>query len=199
MCSRTLSGDSLSTATSHNNPTETNIVLLGTGTPNADPARSGPSVAIVVGQTPYVVDFGPGVVRRAAAAHEAGLTGLDVPRLNRAFVTHLHSDHTAGYPDLILTPWVLGREDRLEVFGPPGIGAMTEHVLAAYRADIDERLNGLEPANSTGYDVSASEIAPGIVYRDRYVTVEVPHARPDDRRLWRHGPGRELRRGSPRL
>ena len=157
---------------SSDNPAETNIVLLGTGTPNADPERSGPSVAIVVGQTPYIVDFGPGVVRRAAAAYEAGVTGLDAPRLNRAFVTHLHSDHTAGYPDLILTPWVLGREEPLKVYGPAGIGAMTEHVLAAYRADIDERLHGLEPANSTGYRVCASEIGPGIVYQDRNVTVE---------------------------
>jgi hypothetical protein len=66
MCSRALSGDSLSTAASHNNPAEMNIVLLGTGTPNADPERSGPAVAIVVGQTPYIVDFGPGVVRRVA-------------------------------------------------------------------------------------------------------------------------------------
>jgi ribonuclease BN (tRNA processing enzyme) len=172
MRSRTLTGAWLSTAASHSNPTETNIVLLGTGTPNADPERSGPSVAIVIGQTPYIVDFGPGVVRRAAAACEAGTTGLDVPRLNRAFVTHLHSDHTAGYPDLILTPWVLGREDPLEVYGPAGIGAMTEHVLAAYRADVYERLHGLEPANNTGYDVRAFEIEPGIVYRDRNVTVE---------------------------
>ena len=82
------------------NPISSQIVLLGTGTPNADPERSGPSVAIVVDQTPYIVDAGPGVVRRAAAA------GLDVSRLNRAFITHLHSDHTAGYADLILTPWV---------------------------------------------------------------------------------------------
>ena len=41
--------------------------LLGTGTPNADPERSGPAVAVVVNGTPYLVDFGPGVVRRAAA------------------------------------------------------------------------------------------------------------------------------------
>src|SRR6185295_13728071 len=53
------------------------IVLLGTGTPNADPARSGPSVAIVVNDTPYLVDFGPGVVRRAAAAFEKGIKGLE--------------------------------------------------------------------------------------------------------------------------
>ena len=48
---------------------KTRVVLLGTGTPNADPDRSGPSVAIVVNDTPYIIDFGPGVVRRAAAAH----------------------------------------------------------------------------------------------------------------------------------
>jgi len=148
------------------------IVLLGTGTPNADPNRSGPSVAIVVDQVPYLVDAGPGVVRRAAAAYRNGVVGLEASRLNRLFVTHLHSDHTTGYPDLILTPWVLGRRKPLEVYGPPGIKAMTEHLLAAYREDVRERLEGLEPANDTGYEVHAYEIKPGIVYRDERVTVE---------------------------
>jgi ribonuclease BN (tRNA processing enzyme) len=148
------------------------IVLLGTGNPNADPERSGPSVAIVIDQTPYIVDFGPGVVRRAAAAHQAGIRGLDVCKLKRAFVTHLHSDHTAGYPDLILTPWVLGRDEPLKVYGPPGIQAMTEHILAAYQQDIDERLNGLEPANDSGYSVDVHEIEPGVVYQDSNVRVE---------------------------
>lgn len=153
------------------------IVLLGTGNPNADPERSGPSVAIVIDQTPYIVDFGPGVVRRAAAAHQAGIGGLDVCKLKRAFVTHLHSDHTAGYPDLILTPWVLGRDEPLKVYGPPGIRAMTEHILAAYQQDIDERLNGLEPANDSGYSVDVCEIEPGIVYQDLNVRVEAFPAR----------------------
>jgi ribonuclease BN (tRNA processing enzyme) len=148
------------------------IVILGTGTPNADPNRSGSSVAIVVDQVPYLVDAGPGVVRRAAAAYRDGVSGLEVSRLNRLFVTHLHSDHTVGYPDLILTPWVLGRRKPLEVYGPPGIKAMTEHLLAAYREDVRERLEGLEPANDTGYQVNAYEIKPGIVYRDERVTVE---------------------------
>jgi ribonuclease BN (tRNA processing enzyme) len=148
------------------------VVLLGTGTPNADPERSGPSVAVVVEQTPYLVDFGPGVVRRAAAAHRAGVRALDVPRLNRAFVTHLHSDHTAGYPDLILTPWVLEREEPLEVYGPAGIRAMTAHVLAAYEEDIRERQEGLEPINRTGHRVQVSEVEPGAVYQDEHVSVE---------------------------
>ena len=75
----------------------TKVVLLGTGTPNADPERSGPAVAIVINETPYLVDFGPGVVRRAAAAARAGFLPLRVANLKLAFVTHLHSDHTAGY------------------------------------------------------------------------------------------------------
>jgi ribonuclease BN (tRNA processing enzyme) len=148
------------------------IVLLGTGTPNADPARSGPSVAVVVDGCPYLVDFGPGVVRRAAQAYEAGIEGLAVERLNRAFLTHLHSDHTAGYPDLILTPWVLERDEPLHVYGPAGLGGMTEHILAAYRQDIRERIEGLEPANERGFQTIAHQIEPGQVYQDENVRVK---------------------------
>ncbi len=149
----------------------TQIVLLGTGTPNADPERSGPSVAIVVDDTPYIVDFGPGVVRRASAAHRMGVRALAMPKLTKAFVTHLHSDHTAGYPDLIFTPWVLEREQPLEVYGPKGLKAMTNHILQAYQEDIRIRLDGLEPANKTGYKVKVHEIKPGEIYRDQNVKV----------------------------
>jgi ribonuclease BN (tRNA processing enzyme) len=151
---------------------ETKVVLLGTGTPNADPQRSGPSVAIVVNEMPYLVDFGPGVVRRAAAAVEAGIEALKPSNLKHAFATHLHSDHTAGYPDLILTPWVLERDQPLEVFGPEGIREMTEHILAAYRQDIHMRLYGLEPANNQGHKVNVHEIEPGVVFQNADVTVE---------------------------
>jgi ribonuclease BN (tRNA processing enzyme) len=118
------------------------VVLLGTGNPAANPDRSGPSVAIVVNDTPSVVDWGPGVVRRTAAAVRKGVSGLAVSNLKTAFQTHLHSDHTLGYADLILSPWVLGRKEPLEVYGPKGIKAMTDHILAAYKKDIEIRING---------------------------------------------------------
>jgi ribonuclease BN (tRNA processing enzyme) len=149
----------------------THLVLLGTGTPNADPDRSGPAVAVVVNGTAYLVDAGPGVVRRAAAAARRGLTALEAPRLERVFLTHLHSDHTVGLPDLLLTPWVLERERPLEVFGPRGTAEMTRHIVAAYEADIRRRIDGLQPQNATGYAVTAHEIAPGVIYRDSNVTV----------------------------
>ena len=85
---------------------------------------------MIVNDTPYLVDLGAGVVRRAkAAVVDRGIKALEPTNLRVAFVTHLHSDHTVGYPDLILTPWVLGRRVPLEVYGPSGIQAMTEHLL----------------------------------------------------------------------
>jgi len=151
---------------------DTKVVLLGTGTPNADPERMGPALAVIAGGKPYLVDFGPGVVRRAAAAEQQGITELAVKNLGIAFLTHLHSDHTTGYPDLIFTPWVLGREQPLEVYGPPGIKAMSEHILAAYAMDRDSRVCGFEPINPDAYGVKAHEIGPGIVYQDEFVEVE---------------------------
>jgi glyoxylase-like metal-dependent hydrolase (beta-lactamase superfamily II) len=71
----------------------TQVVLLGTGTPPADPDRSGPATAVVVNGTPYLVDFGAGVVRRAkSAVVDRGIAGLEPVNLRVVFVTHLHSD-----------------------------------------------------------------------------------------------------------
>jgi ribonuclease BN (tRNA processing enzyme) len=147
--------------------------MLGTGTPRPNPERSGPATIIVVNDTPYLIDFGPGVVRRATAAFERGVTALGFGGVNvrTVFLTHMHSDHTVGYPDLIFTPWVMGRREPLEVYGPKGIKVMTEHILKAWQLDIDGRVNGLGRKHPTGYKVNAHEIVPGIVYQDRNVTV----------------------------
>jgi len=151
---------------------KTQIVFLGTGNPSANPDRMGPSVAIVVNGTPYIIDCGPGVVRSAAAAARLGVKGMEVTNLKILFVTHLHSDHTLGYPDLIFSPWVLGRKEPLEVYGPPGIQAMTNHILLAYQEDNDIRIKGLEHANATGNKVNVHEIKPGVIYKDQNVTVK---------------------------
>ena len=157
---------------------QTQVVLLGTGTPPADPDRSGAATAIVVNGTPYLVDFGAGVVRRAkSAVVDRGIAALDPVKLRVVFVTHLHSDHTVGYPDLILTPWVLGRRVPLEVYGPAGIKDMTTHILQAYRADFESRSKQYAEKLFTvgtfpeAHAVNVREIAPGVVYKDANVTV----------------------------
>jgi ribonuclease BN (tRNA processing enzyme) len=149
----------------------TRVVMLGTGTPRPDPNRSGPATAIVVNDTPYLVDFGPGVIRRAAAAYQNGVTalGAGAARLTTAFLTHLHSDHTMGYPDLIFTPWLMGRREPLLVFGPKGLKGMTTNILKAWEIDLNARTQGGHARPPC--QVNAHEIIPGIIYRDRNITV----------------------------
>jgi len=134
------------------------VVLLGTGMPRPEPEASGPATAVVVGQRVFLVDAGPGVERRLAAAH------LPTDGVTALFITHLHSDHTLGYPDLIFTSWVMGRAKLLAAYGPHGLRAMTEHILAAWAEDIDVRTNGLEKRTPGGYRVDVHEIGPGVVY-----------------------------------
>jgi ribonuclease BN (tRNA processing enzyme) len=160
----------------------TQIVMLGTGCPRPDPARSGPATAIIVDDTPYLIDFGPGVIRRVASAYEKGVIALGYGGTNirTAFLTHLHSDHTAGYPDLIFTPWVMGRREPLTVYGPKGIATMTEHVLQAWAVDVEGRTNGLNQHNRTGWRVATHEIDCGVVYRSAGMTVTAFRARHEE-------------------
>jgi len=159
---------------------DTRVILLGTGTPNPEPEHSGPAVAIVSGSNVYIVDAGPGVVRRAAEA------GIEMRQLTRAFITHLHSDHTVGLPDLIFTPAVTGRLQPFEIYGPPGLRAMTSHIMKAWREDMEIRLHGLEPSVAQAYVVHAHEIKPGEIYRDGAVRVT---AIPVSHGSWKHAYG----------
>lgn len=147
------------------------VVFLGTGMPAPNPARQGPSLAIVVNGKAYIVDAGTGIVRQAAAAFQRGFPALQASNLDIAFLTHLHSDHTLGLPDLILTPWVMHRTVPLQLYGPAGTQAMAENIEKAYAEDIQVRIEGLEHQTTTGHQVVAHEIKPGVVYQDANVKV----------------------------
>ena len=134
------------------------VVILGAGMPRPDPEASGPATAVVVGSRVFLFDAGPGVMRRIAAAH------LPINGVTALFITHLHSDHTLGLPDLIFTTWVMGRKHALEAYGPHGLQAMTTHILEAWKTDEDVRTNGLEHEPAGGYAVNVHEIRPGVVY-----------------------------------
>lgn len=152
----------------------TKVAMLGTGTPNPDPNRSGAAIAIIVNQQTYLFDFGTGVVRNAKAvfdqlgdAQTSGITSIE-----HAFLTHMHSDHSLGLADLLLTPWVMGRSEPLNLYGPEGITDMANNLLNAYSADIDYRVNGPEAANDQGWRANTFEIEEGEVYRDENIGVE---------------------------
>jgi ribonuclease BN (tRNA processing enzyme) len=143
----------------------TEIILLGTGTPYPDPNSSGPATAVVVDGRVFLFDAGVGVMRKLNAA-KLPLSGPEA-----VFITHLHSDHTLGYADLILTSWIMRRVKPFPVYGPQGLQRMTDHLLAAYSEDIEIRTNGLEHEVPGGYQVNVHEIQAGVVYEKNGVRV----------------------------
>jgi ribonuclease BN (tRNA processing enzyme) len=152
--------------------TTTSVVLLGTGTPVPDPRTAGPSTAVVFGKRLFIFDAGAGVQRQLSKAH------LSNTSFEAVFFTHLHSDHTLGYPDLVFTSWVFGRSAPLKAFGPPGLKRMTSHLIAAFEEDIEARTKGPEHAIPNGYRVNATDVVPGIIYDSAGVRVRaiaVPH------------------------
>ena len=148
------------------------VVLVGTGFPRPDPAAGGPATAVVVGTRVFLFDAGAGIQRALAAAR------LPINGVTAVFLTHLHSDHTLGFPDLILDSWVMGRHTPLPAYGPPGLGAMTSHILAAWAEDLRVRIAGLERLRPITPQVRVHEIRPGVVYDSggvKVTAVAVPH------------------------
>ena len=146
------------------------VVMLGTGMPRPDPECFGPATAVVHDGRVFLFDAGAGVMRRMAAA------GLSIRGPEAVFITHLHSDHTLGYPDLILTTWVMGRRTPLQAYGPVGLKKMTKHILAAWDEDIHVRIDGLERQTTKGYKVAVHEFdvsdgSGGVVYDEDGVRI----------------------------
>ena len=124
---------------------ETKLIILGSGTPNPDPDRYGSGYAVVVNETAYIVDFGPGIVRRISAMSPTWggkFPSMELQNINTAFLTHIHSDHSGALADLILTPWIMGRDEPLNLYGPKGLKMMSEKITEAYIDDINYRLYG---------------------------------------------------------
>lgn len=136
----------------------TQLIILGSGTPLPDPERAGPAYAITYGTRVFLFDAGAGVMRRVAAAK------LPIDGMTAVFLTHLHSDHTLGLPDVIFTTWVMGRAAPMPIIGPPGTRAMVEHLQAAWTEDITIRTEGTERGRRGGHRVTVRESSGGIVY-----------------------------------
>jgi ribonuclease Z len=165
---------------------QTKLIILGSGTPNPDPSRAGSAYAVVVNETPYLIDFGPGIIRRAAALSPpwgGKIEAMTVKNFEHAFLTHIHSDHSAGLADLLLTPWIMGRDKKLNLYGPKGLEPMASSTLKAYEDDINYRIYGTQPSNKIGYKFNFHLLTEGLIYKDENVSVEafkVPHGSFED-------------------
>jgi ribonuclease Z len=133
------------------------VTLLGTGSPQPRMDRFGPSILVEAGEKKLLFDCGRGVAQR--------IEQLQIPftDIDALFVTHLHSDHTVGIPDLWLTGWARGRKAPLEVWGPMGTKSMMTHLAEAYQFDIQIRqLDDKLPPQ--GVALMANDIEQGVVY-----------------------------------
>jgi ribonuclease Z len=142
-------------------------ILLGTGYPRPDPERAGPSTAIVFGDKWFVVDAGRGATLRIAG------TDLKYANLRAVVLTHLHSDHTAGLPDLFNTSWQFGRKTRpLELYGPPGTKRLSKAMTEFFAEDIHLRRDVLERHPGAGATIVTHIVRDGaVVYDDGEVKV----------------------------
>ena len=142
------------------------IITLGTGTPIPSPDRAGSSTLIKAGGLNLLFDCGRGVLMRLAGA------GVPTPlMLAGQFLTHLHSDHTTDYNDVITTRWATAPvPQQLRVFGPVGTQLFTERTLAALEEDIGYRMAHHDDLTE-GPDVAVSEIVAGPVFDEGGVTI----------------------------
>lgn len=116
------------------------VFLCGTASPLPAPGRAQTCVAILAGESLYLVDAGAGSAQVAAIAR------LPLERLEAVFLTHFHSDHIAALPEFNLNSWVAGRPRPIAVFGPPGVSEVVDGLNDAYRLDLTYRVAHHGPA-----------------------------------------------------
>jgi len=148
-------------ATAHagtNGDSDFKVTLLGTGTPIPDPERFGPRTLVEAGNQKLLFDAGRGVPIRLQQIH-VPLNKIDV-----LFLTHYHSDHTSGIPDLWLTGWLRNRKEPFRVIGPVGAKPLMVGLERAYALDIKIRIED-EKLSPEGIATAVEEFErDGVVY-----------------------------------
>mgnify|MGYP003337609053 CR=1 FL=1 len=152
------------------------LPILGTGTPIPVPDRFGPSTLVEAGNQKLLFDAGRG------ASIRLNQLGVPIGSVDALLLTHFHSDHTVGIPDLWLTGWLEAhfgtRTAPLRVIGPKGANTLMRHLEEAYALDVSIRIED-EKLPPRGAAIDASEFeADGVVYEKngvRVIAFEVDH------------------------
>ena len=154
---------------------EMRVTLLGTGTPTPRLSAFSASTLVEAGPEKLIFDFGRGSTIRLFQRK------IPIGAITAHFITHLHSDHVVGLPDMWLTGWIGtpygSRKTPMMIFGPKGTVAMTENLTKAFSEDIRIRIVD-EDYPPEGVAFAAKDIEPGLVYEKNGVKVsaiEVNH------------------------
>lgn len=136
------------------------VTLLGTGTPFPNSDRFGSAILVEAAEKKLLFDCGRGVVIRLTQA------GVSLKKIDGLFLTHLHSDHVVGIPDLWLSGWFLGRDQPFPIWGPTGTRSLTEHLEQAFGFDVHIRQTGPDSLSANGVQIDAKEVEQGEIYND---------------------------------
>ncbi|WP_342728297.1 MBL fold metallo-hydrolase [Bradyrhizobium sp. B097] len=154
---------------------EMRVTLLGTGTPTPRLSSFSAATLVEAGPEKLMFDFGRGSTIRLFQKK------IPIGAITAHFITHLHSDHIVGLPDMWLTGWIGtpfgSRKTPMVIFGPKGTVAMTENLTKAFAEDIRIRIDD-ENYPPSGVAFAAKDIEPGPVYENNGVKVtaiEVNH------------------------
>jgi ribonuclease Z len=154
---------------------EMRVTLLGTGTPTPRLGRFSASTLIEAGSERLIFDLGRGSTIRLFQKK------IPLGSITAHFITHLHSDHVVGLPDMWLSGWIGtpwgSRKSPMVLYGPKGTVAMTEYLTKAFSEDIRIRIDD-EDYPPAGIAFAAKDIEPGLVYDRNGVKVtaiEVNH------------------------
>ena len=148
----------------HAEPPIMKVTLLGTAGPEYFPDRSGISTLVEANGEKLLFDVGPGTNQRL---YQSGFNPKDISRI---FLTHLHSDHIAGLPDLWMTPWfLLGRDHGLELWGPEGTEQMVDGMRAMFGHDLNARVNTFNPIENLA--IQTHIVSDGVVFESKGVSV----------------------------
>jgi ribonuclease Z len=141
------------------------ITLLGTGCPQVDTERYGPSNLVRHGEASFLVDCGSGVTQRLVGAGSSGRA------LDGVFLTHLHSDHLVDLYQLIISSWHQGRDRKQRVYGPKGTRSYVEGLMALWKAEREQRIAHEVRPSTAALEVEVTEFEDGWSIEEKGVRI----------------------------
>lgn len=166
------------------------ILFCGTGSPQHQADRSQSCLAIIAGGRLFLFDAGPG------SAQQLRESAAPITQLDTVFLTHLHSDHVSGLGDVMQASWVYGRNQGVDIVGPPGTDDLLSGFRQVFAHDLDERrqkagLDGISEADILGQARPVALGSPDAVTvydRDGVTVAAFPVVHP----AWEHAYGYAL-------